>query len=150
LSEALVSGPNPRMIKKRVVPMRAASPGFLWTRNEARNPDIASTKVPAVSSTVPKRGFTPLASFVVPRSAGDPNWLKISFTVNAASSPPRTWNEMYRTNMSKVVFPAIVWASVIAGLMWAPEILPSSRMTSATVAPNANATMIRASRVVMP
>src|SRR5207244_11281685 len=37
-------------------------------------------------------------------------------------------------------------AGVTAGLMWAPEILPSRRMTNATVAPNANPMMRRASR----
>ena len=107
-------------------------------------------KVPVASNNVPTGRLTPLASFVVPRSAGDPNWLKISFTVNAPSSPPRTWNETYGRNISRDVFPAIVWASVTAGLMWAPEILPSRRMTIATVAPNANAMMTRASKVVMP
>ena len=149
MSEALVSGPNARIMRNSVVPMSAASPGFLWMRDEAKNPDIARKKVPAVSRNIPTRVLTPLASFVAPRSAGDPNWPKMNFNVNPPSIAPSTWKEMYGTNISRVVFPATVWASDIAGLMCAPEILPSRRMTRATVAPNANAMMSSASKGVM-
>ncbi len=48
------------------------------------------------------------------------------------------WDTMYGTSIFGPVFPATVCARVIAGSMWAPEVLPRRRMRTATIAPKEN------------
>jgi hypothetical protein len=65
-------------------------------------------------------------------------------SVNAARIAPNAWKVTYGRTRSFRVFFANACANVTAGLICAPECLPSSKITNATVPPKTHATNTRA------
>ena len=103
---------------------------------------MASTRVPETSSANPSRGPMPEASLVEPRLADEGKVRKTRKRLNPASNPPAIWKATYGTNRSRLKAPASVLARVIAGLMWAPEWRPRTRIIEPTVQAKTTATKV--------
>ncbi len=97
-------------------------------------------KVPIASIMNPRAGLIPVARLVEPRFAWEPVEAKRTLRVRPASSPPSVWKKRYGIRYFDWRVRASLAPIVIAGLITAPEKIPSVIITNPTTPANVRAT----------